>query len=242
MRDHPRDFAFPPWKRVFDLFFLCATFFFWLPLMVVIMGGIMIVSPGPVFFRQRRVGFRGQSFLIFKFRSMKVNAETQSHEQYLERLMRQQAPMAKLDAVDARLIPLGRFFRATGLDELPQIFNVLRGEMSMVGPRPCTEVEFARYQSRQRKRFDAPPGITGFWQVHGKNKTTFNEMIAMDILYSQKMSLRMDLAIILRTPTVLLSEALHSFSAHWPGREQSTEIQPIGNAATAGAAPNSKYE
>jgi lipopolysaccharide/colanic/teichoic acid biosynthesis glycosyltransferase len=237
-----RDLAFPRWKRIFDLFLLVATAFVWLPLMILIMCGIRIVSPGPVFFRQRRVGLRGKPFMIYKFRSMKLNAETQSHEQYLEQLMRRETPMTKLDAADERLIPLGHLFRASGLDELPQIFNVLRGEMSLVGPRPCTEVECARYQSWQKQRFDAPPGMTGYWQVHGKNNTTFNQMIAMDILYSQRMSLGMDLAIILRTPAVLLGEIIESFSARWRGRQQAIEIQPIGNTVPAGAASNSKYE
>ena len=236
------DLAFPRWKRIFDLLFLLATAFFWLPLMIVIMCAIRIVSPGPVFFWQRRVGLRGKPFMIYKFRSMKVNAETQSHEQYLEQLMREETPMTKLDVADDRLIPLGRLFRASGLDELPQIFNVLRGDMSLVGPRPCTEVESARYQSWQKQRFDAPPGITGYWQVHGKNTTTFNQMIAMDILYSQRMSLGMDFAIVLRTPVVLLGEMINSFSVRWRGRQPTAAIRPVGNVFPVGAASNSKYE
>ena len=113
--------------------------------------------------------------------------------------------MTKLDACgDPRIIPLGRLLRASGLDELPQIFNVLKGDMSLVGPRPCTAHEFDRYTDRQRQRFNAPPGLTGYWQVNGKNRTTFSEMISMDTYYANHMSLGMDIQIILKTfPTIL---------------------------------------
>lgn len=113
--------------------------------------------------------------------------------------------MTKLDAAgDPRIIPLGRLLRASGLDELPQIFNVLLGDMSLVGPRPCTPHEFSCYEPWQRFRFNALPGLTGYWQVHGKNKTTFSQMIAMDIHYVRSMSFLMDLSIMLMTfPTIL---------------------------------------
>src|SRR5207244_11003909 len=141
----------------------------------------------------------GKRFMIFKFRSMKVNAEAQSHQQHLESLMRANSPMTKLDASgDLRLIAGGRIMRAGGLDELPQIFNVLGGEMSLVGPRPCFPHEFERYEPWQRARVNAPPGLTGYWQVNGKNRTTFSEMIEMDILYSKKMSVWLDLTIMLK--------------------------------------------
>ncbi len=213
--------TFPRWKRISDLLLISTTAIIWLPLMAVIMYGIKIVAPGPVFYRQRRIGFRGQPFLIYKFRSMKVNAETQSHEQYLERLIREETPMSKLDASDKRLIPLGHLLRASGLDELPQIFNVLRGEMSLVGPRPCTDIEFSCYQPWQKNRVDAPPGITGYWQVNGKNKTTFNEMIAMDIQYARNMSLRLDLWIITKTLPVIAMQFLRSWIARSPEQKES---------------------
>jgi lipopolysaccharide/colanic/teichoic acid biosynthesis glycosyltransferase len=210
--------TFPRWKRISDLLLISATAIIWLPLMVVIMYGIKIIAPGPIFYRQRRIGFRGRPFLVYKFRSMKVNAETQSHEQYLQRLIHEETPMTKLDASDKRLIPLGHLLRASGLDELPQIFNVLRGEMSLVGPRPCTDIEFSCYQSWQKNRVDAPPGITGYWQVNGKNKTTFNEMIAMDIHYARNMSLWLDLRIITKTLPVVALQFLQSWTAR--SREQ----------------------
>jgi lipopolysaccharide/colanic/teichoic acid biosynthesis glycosyltransferase len=200
--------------------------------MAVIMYAIKVIAPGPAFYRQRRVGFRGRPFLIYKFRSMKVNAETQTHEEYLERLMRERVPMTKLDVSDKRLIPLGYLLRATGLDELPQIFNVLRGEMSLIGPRPCTELEFARYQPWQKKRVNAPPGITGYWQVNGKNKTTFDEMIAMDILYGKRMSLRLDLFILARTLPVLCEQTVSSLLSRWCSLRQEKAI-PVPARATS---------
>lgn len=213
-REHPTagelPQKFPRWKRALDLILIGATVFFWLPLMLLMMWGIKLVSPGPVFYRQRRVGFQGVTFMILKFRSMKVNADPQAHERYVEQLMREDAPMTKLDLGDERLIPLGRFFRASGLDELPQIFNVLRGEMSLVGPRPCTIAEFRSYQDWQRARVNAPPGMTGYWQVHGKNKTTFSQMIAMDIRYGKTMSLWLDAAIIGKTFAVVIRETFAS--------------------------------
>jgi lipopolysaccharide/colanic/teichoic acid biosynthesis glycosyltransferase len=123
--------------------------------------------------------------------------------------------MIKLDATDPRLILGGRFLRAVGLDELPQIFNVLKGEMSLVGPRPCTVGEFERYAPEQRARVNALPGMTGLWQVNGKNQTTFREMIEMDIFYSRNISFSLDLKIILRTlPAILgqLSDAARPLS------------------------------
>jgi lipopolysaccharide/colanic/teichoic acid biosynthesis glycosyltransferase len=224
-------YTLPRWKRTFDLVIIILTAVIWLPLMVAIMYGIKVIAPGPAFYRQRRIGYHGRPFLIFKFRSMKVNAETQTHEAYLERLMREDTPMTKLDASDKRLIPLGHLLRATGLDELPQIFNVIRGEMSLVGPRPCTELEFACYQPWQRKRVNAPPGITGYWQVNGKNKTTFNEMIAMDILYGQRMSLALDIVILARTLPVLFEQTVTSFTSRWQSLHQEKGM-PVPATAT----------
>ena len=103
--------------------------------------------------------------------------------------------------------------RATGLDELPQIFNVIRGEMSLVGPRPCTGPEFARYAVWQQERVNAVPGLTGYWQVNGKNRTTFNEMIEMDIYYSKHLSLALDLSIMLQTLPALIDQTLETFGA-----------------------------
>ncbi|HEX4668115.1 MAG TPA: sugar transferase [Chthoniobacterales bacterium] len=199
----------PAWKRCLDLALILLALPIWLPVMLLIRAGIKAVSPGPVFYRQARVGQGGQVFMIYKFRSMKVNAETRSHEAYLEALMREERPMTKLDATgDPRLIPIGRLLRASGLDELPQIFNVLRGEMSLVGPRPCTVEEFRRYEDWQQERVSVLPGLTGYWQVNGKNRTTFNQMIEMDIHYARHVSFSIDLLIMLKTLPVMISEFL----------------------------------
>jgi lipopolysaccharide/colanic/teichoic acid biosynthesis glycosyltransferase len=191
---------FPRWKRCLDLIVVLGSLPLWLPIMILVMILIKIGSPGPIFYRQERVGYRRKLFMIFKFRSMKVNAETSSHERHFATLIGDNSPMTKLDTTgDPRLIPLGRVLRATGLDELPQLFNVLRGEMSLVGPRPCLPYEFQRYEPWQQERINAAPGLTGYWQVNGKNKTTFGEMIDMDIFYSKNMSLWLDLTIMLKT-------------------------------------------
>lgn len=196
----------PRWKRILDLTLIVVTYPIWLPLMLVIMAAIKISSPGPIFYRQERVGLRGRSFMIFKFRSMKLHAQTSGHESYVQRLMLNGAPMTKLDAGDPRIIPWGRFLRATGLDELPQIFNVLRGEMSLVGPRPSTRLEFERYEEWQQERVITLPGLTGYWQVNGKNKTTFQQMIEMDLYYAKNLSLGLDLWIMMKTPVALVGQ------------------------------------
>ncbi len=201
----------PTWKRTFDLFIILLSSPIWLPLMILIMVAIKVTSAGPVFYRQERVGYRGRLFMLFKFRTMKVNVDTRVHESYLERLIATDSPMTKLDAQgDPRLIRCGRFLRAAALDELPQIFNVLRGEMSLVGARPCTVGEFEHYRPWQRERVNGPPGLTGYWQVNGKNKTTFSEMVEMDISYAGKMSVWLDLTIIFQTVPAVISQVLET--------------------------------
>lgn len=199
----------PLWKRVLDL----GIIFVLLPGLLVVGGVVALVvtcgSRGPVFFRQRRVGYKGREFTCFKFRTMHVGAETESHKGHTTNLIKSTAPMTKLDARrDPRLIPLGAALRATGLDELPQLLNVLRGEMSIVGPRPCIPYEYELYEPWQRRRFDAVPGLTGLWQVNGKNRTTFNQMIQYDIEYSERSSLWLDLEIILKTLPALWRQCL----------------------------------
>jgi exopolysaccharide production protein ExoY len=172
---------------------------------------VVCVSRGPVFFRQRRVGYKGREFTCYKFRTMQVDAETSMHRDHFHHLMSTEVPMTKLDARnDPRLIPLGALLRATGLDELPQLINVVRGEMSLVGPRPCIPYEYELYQPWQRRRVDAIPGLTGLWQVSGKNRTTFNEMIRLDIEYSERQSLWLDLKIIFKTLPALWQQCSES--------------------------------
>jgi lipopolysaccharide/colanic/teichoic acid biosynthesis glycosyltransferase len=198
--------ALPKWKRFIDLAVVTLLFPVWLPIMTFVALWVAVTSPGPIFYRQPRIGFKGCRFMLIKFRTMKVNAETHVHEAYLEHLIVSDRPMIKLDAGDPRLILGGKFLRATGLDELPQIFNVLKGEMSLVGPRPCTVGEFECYAPEQRARVNALPGLTGLWQVNGKNRTTFRQMIEMDIFYSRNISLSLDLKIILRTLPAIIGQ------------------------------------
>ena len=200
----------PCWKRILDLTCIWITFPIWSAAMALVSVWILAVSPGPLLYQQDRIGYRGRRFRILKFRTMKVNVETKTHEGYFERLMETDCPMTKLDGCDARLIRGGRLLRALAMDELAQIFNVIRGEMSLVGPRPCTPHEFARFQPAQKARVNAPPGLTGYWQVNGKNKTTFSQMIAMDIFYAKHMSPWMDVVIMLKTIPVLAMQMLES--------------------------------
>ena len=182
-----------------------------LPFLAAIAGIMAVVfrftSRGPILFKQERVGFMGSRFMVYKFRTMVVGANVNSHQAYCENLLGSQAPMIKLDAKgDTRVIPGAWILRATGLDELPQIINVYRREMSIVGPRPCMKYEYDKYSALQRERFNAVPGLTGLWQVSGKNRTTFEEMVALDIRYSENSSFWLDLKIILMTVPALVMQ------------------------------------
>jgi lipopolysaccharide/colanic/teichoic acid biosynthesis glycosyltransferase len=197
----------PIWKRGVDLAVTLAV----LPVLAVatLLATILlrIYSPGPVFFRQERIGHLGRKFRIYKFRTMHVNADTGVHKDHFRTLVGSNVPMTKMDVRgDSRLIPGGWLLRASGLDELPQLINVLRGEMSLIGPRPCIPYEYDQYLPWQRKRFMAVPGLTGLWQVSGKNRTTFEEMVRLDIQYAEEKSLWLDLSIVLRTVPTLLGQ------------------------------------
>lgn len=196
--------AIPWWKRGLDL-----TLIMLMAPGILLVGSVVALviklgSSGPLFFHQRRVGFRGKEFTCYKFRTMRVNAETDSHRRHTQDLIRSQAPMIKLDAhKDPRLIPGGALLRACGLDELAQLLNVIKGDMSLVGPRPCIRYECDQYADWHWQRFEAAPGLTGLWQVSGKNRTTFEQMIRLDIEYARRRSLWLDLQIISRTASVL---------------------------------------
>lgn len=195
------------WKRSLDLLVLALVS----PAVVTCCGAIALwiklVSRGPVFFRQERIGYRGRRFFIFKFRTMHPQADGTRHEEHMATLLQGDRPMGKLDlAGDKRLIPGARALRAAGLDELPQLINVLKGEMSLVGPRPCTVYEHEHYAEWHKERFAALPGLTGLWQVSGKNRTTFKRMIELDIEYARHASLGLDLAIMARTVPALLGQ------------------------------------
>jgi len=197
----------PAWKRALDLALIVLAAPLLLPVMFVIWLIIKCLSPGPAFFRQERIGYLGRSFTCFKFRTMVVNADTGIHQGHLRGLISSNVPMKKLDVKgDPRLIPCALMIRSLGLDELPQIFNVLRGEMSLVGPRPCLPYEYENYTPRHRRRFEAAPGLTGLWQVSGKNQTTFEEMINLDIYYARHQSLWLDLKILFKTLPAIVTQ------------------------------------
>jgi lipopolysaccharide/colanic/teichoic acid biosynthesis glycosyltransferase len=205
----------PAWKRALDLFCIFISLPVTLPLMAAITLWIKLASQGPALFRQERIGLNGKRFVLYKFRSMKLNADTRRHFDHFRNLVRMDRPMVKLDLLcDSRLIPGGCLLRAAGLDELPQLLNVLRGEMSLVGPRPCLPEELHYFNARQMQRFEVLPGLTGIWQVHGKGVSTFNEMNGMDALYVRRCSLAMDLGIMLRTPLALMAQMRQAFLQH----------------------------
>jgi len=195
----------PYWKRALDIACVVVALPLLLPLILLIIVVIRVLSKGPAIFMQERMGHQGKRFVCFKFRTMVVNADPTVHQEHLNRLIASDAPMVKMDSQgDPRLIPFGLLLRTTGLDELPQIINVLKGDMSLVGPRPCMVFEYDRYLAWQRERFNTLPGLTGLWQVRGKNRTTFAEMIRLDIEYARNKTLWLDLKIMLMTIPALI--------------------------------------
>ena len=201
----------PRWKRTLDVVFILLVLPVVLPLAVLIAVLIRMVSDGPILFQQERVGYLGRKFMCFKFRTMFADSQTTIHQGHLQLLMKSDAPMTKLDARgDSRIIPFGLLLRSTGLDELPQLINVLRGEMSMVGPRPCLAYECDEYLPWHWERFNTLPGLTGLWQVSGKNRTTFTEMMQLDIRYAKNKTLWLDLTIILKTIPAIVGQVWQS--------------------------------
>lgn len=203
----------PFWKRTIDIIsalFLLAVFS---PVMIASALIIRFVSPGPVFFRQDRVGYKGHIFKLLKFRTMRVGNKTENHKDYMKELIRgecahEEKPMIKRESANPDIFKFGKFLRVTCLDELPQLFNVLKGDMSLVGPRPCLIYEAKEFLSWHTNRFDILPGITGLWQVSGKNDTTFREMIRLDLRYINSLSLWKDLYIMLKTSTYIMNKIL----------------------------------
>jgi len=201
----------PRWKRVLDILLILIAMPLLLPLMLFIAILVRCVSAGPVLFRQERIGIGGSRFRCFKFRTMAVGNDVAVHQGHLKDLMASNAPMTKMDVKgDRRIIPFGVPLRATGLDELPQIFNVVLGQMSLVGPRPCVPYEYEKYLPWQKERFNVLPGLTGFWQVSGKNNTTFEEMMRLDIYYSRNSSPWFDVRIIVKTIPALIIQVIET--------------------------------
>ncbi|GAB4390630.1 MAG: hypothetical protein Kow0025_23980 [Thermodesulfovibrionales bacterium] len=194
-------------KRVMDVAGAVAGIILFSPLFIIIPAIIKLTSRGPVFFRQERVGRFGKRFVFLKFRSMYSGTGHGIHENYIKRLISKQAGEKGLYKIkdDPRVTPVGRFLRKSSLDELPQFFNVLRGDMSLVGPRPPIPYELESYDVWHRRRvLETKPGITGLWQVKGRSSTTFDEMVRMDLKYVADWSLWLDLKIILKTPVAMI--------------------------------------
>jgi len=200
----------PLWKRIVDVVGALALLIVAGPVMLLTAIYIKIVSPGDALFKQQRVGRGGEPFTIYKFRTMRPDMDVSTHKDYMTELIRNgedtDKPMIKLDAANPAIIPFGNALRKSAIDELPQLFNVLKGDMSLVGPRPVIPYEAKEFLDWHNGRFDVLPGLTGLWQVMGKNNLTFNEMIRLDVRYSREVSPALDAEILLRTPAVLVGQ------------------------------------
>ena len=202
-------------KRFFDVIVSACLLLLLSPLLLLIACAIKIYSPGPVLFAQERVGYdpatgRIRRFKLYKFRSMHVNADPDVHIQHVhELIINNVAPAGPRASVkmagDCRITGVGRLLRRSSLDELPQLINVLIGDMSLIGPRPALPYEVECYQEWHKRRLQAPPGLTGWWQVKGRCRVSFDEGVRMDIYYIEHMSLALDLKILLLTPWAVIS-------------------------------------
>jgi len=202
----------PAWKRPLDIIGSLFAFVVFSPVFLFLSVYIKIVSPGPILFKQERVGLGARAFTFLKFRTMKPMNNVDVHRKHLKSLIgNSDVPMQKLDtSSDSRIIFGGRIIRKLGLDELPQFLNILEGSMSMVGLRPCIPYEAEEYLRWHKHRFDVLPGLTGLWQVSGKNRLSFKEMIRLDIAYGRRMSFWLDIKILLLTVPALISYALEA--------------------------------
>lgn len=185
-----------------------------LPLCAILALAIKATSEGPVLFSQDRLGQYGKKFRFLKFRSMRQNCDSKIHQEYVSRFIAGQVTPGNSDGAaatfkiqkDPRVTSVGRILRKTSLDELPQFWNVLIGEMSLVGPRPPLEYEFKAYDVWHRRRvLEIKPGITGLWQVQGRSRTHFDDMVRLDLKYARAWSIWLDMEILLRTPAAVVS-------------------------------------
>jgi lipopolysaccharide/colanic/teichoic acid biosynthesis glycosyltransferase len=196
-------------KRAMDIVGSIAAIVFFSPVLLLIAAAIKLTSPGPILFRQARRGYHGKEFVFLKFRSMYMD-EPSIHEEYVRQLVSGkygkmgEAGVYKLQN-DPRFTRVGTFLRRTSLDELPQFFSVLLGPMSLVGPRPPLSYEWDAYEPRHKKRFSCKPGITGLWQVSGRSRVTFDQMVELDMKYASTQTFWLDLKILLRTPVDVIA-------------------------------------
>ena len=181
-------------KRVFDIVLSLVLIVVLLPLLLLVMAAIAIDSPGPVIFKQKRIGYQGKEFLIFKFRTLSITAPDN-------------VATRKLENIDGCSTKLGRLLRRLSIDELPQFFDVLRGDMSLVGTRPPTVDEYKQYESHHKRRLSMKPGITGLWQVSGRsNIEDFEEVVKLDVQYIDNWSLWGDIKILFKTVKTVLGK------------------------------------
>ncbi|HZU70453.1 MAG TPA: sugar transferase [Ktedonobacteraceae bacterium] len=196
-------------KRILDIIF---TLLLIVPLAIVfafVAVTICLDSGGPIFFRQKRVGLNGKEFTLLKFRTMHHHSDESIHRQAIELYMQGEA-LGEGNSIqfklhnDPRITRIGHFLRKTSIDELPQFWNVLCGEMSLVGPRPPVPYEVEKYSPNDLLRLSGKPGLTGIWQVYGRSRVTFQEMVEMDIAYLRRQSILLDLKLILLTVPVMV--------------------------------------
>lgn len=199
-------------KRVIDICGSGLALLLLAPLLSLIALAIKLTSKGPILFRQERLGQYGKRFRLLKFRSMRTNCDSRIHQEYVSRFISGQISEGKDEKVvfkiqkDPRITSIGSFLRRTSLDELPQFWNVLTGAMSLVGPRPPLEYEYNAYAVWHRRRvFEVKPGITGLWQVEGRSRTRFDDMVRLDLKYARQWSIWLDLKILLQTPGAVVS-------------------------------------
>jgi lipopolysaccharide/colanic/teichoic acid biosynthesis glycosyltransferase len=195
--------------RVLDLTIAGLVLLVLVPVIALTVLAVRLSSPGPVLFRQRRLGRGMRPFTVLKFRTMRADADSKLHREYVRSLINadpaphEHGELYKL-VVDPRVTKVGRFLRSWSLDEVPQLLNVLRGDMSLVGPRPVIEYEVEQYPDWYLQRFAVKPGLTGLWQVSGRNERTYEEMIRFDVEYAERRSLWLDLRILARTALVVM--------------------------------------
>jgi lipopolysaccharide/colanic/teichoic acid biosynthesis glycosyltransferase len=197
-------------KRALDLGASAVTLLVMSPVMLMVAAAVRIESRGPILFHQERIGLGGRRFTLFKFRSMDVSADEEEHRAYVSRLLRPEdadpgAGTWQPIAADSRVTRVGSFLRRSHLDELPQLLNILRGDMSLVGPRPPIPYEVELYEPWHLRRLAVLPGLTGLWQAKGWGKLTFDQGVRLDIEYVERRSFRLDLWILLRTAWQIVS-------------------------------------
>ncbi len=207
-------------KRVIDVVGSLLAIIVFSPIFIIAAAAIKYNSKGPVLFKQKRLGQYGKAFTFLKFRSMYVNNDPTIHKEYVEKLIKAggaengstngngDSPDGQVFKIqdDPRITKVGKFLRRTSLDEFPQFFNVLKGDLSLVGPRPPIPYEMENYEVWHRRRiYDMKPGLTGIWQVEGRSRTTFNEMVRLDLYYMKNWSLWLDIKLLCQTPWVMLT-------------------------------------